>query len=199
MKINCYLRNNKQGDLGQGHLSAMFLTLMLLAMLGVLVQAQAQSKSAGSATLQVLSPMPDKPQAPDFTLKDTNGKEHSLVDYRGKVVIVNFWAVWCLPCRKEMPSMQRAWEKVRDQDVVILAVNWGDNLESIGKFTASLPPMDFPLLVGGDEAMTQAWSVRGLPTTYVINPEGAMAYKLVGEAEWDKPELLEQVLELKKG
>ena len=196
MKIYCYLRNKKQVILSQGYLLPIFLILMLLTT--VVISAQAQTKSAGSATLQILSPMPDKPQAPDFTLKDTNGNEHSLAAYRGKVVVVNFWAVWCLPCRKEMPSMQRAWEKVRDQDVVILAVNWGDNLESIGKFTDSLPPMDFPLLVGGDEAMTQAWSVRGLPTTYVINPEGQMVYKLVGEAEWDKPDLLDKMLELRK-
>ena len=194
--INRLLQNNTQRILGQKRLRVLFLTLFLVLAIGSLAQAQ---KSVGSATLQVLSPIPDKPKAPDFTLKDTNGKEHSLAAYRGKVVIVNFWAVWCLPCRKEMPSMQRAWEKVRDQDVVLLAVNWGDNLKSIGQFRDSLPPMDFPFLVGGDEAMTQAWSVRGLPTTYVINPEGLMVYKLVGETEWDKPEFLDKVLEVREG
>ena len=196
MTINRLLQNSTRRILDQERLWVLFLTLFLVLAIGSLAQAQ---KSVGSATLQVLSPLPDKPQAPDFTLQDTDGKEHSLAAYRGKVVIVNFWAVWCLPCRKEMPSMQRAWEQVRDQDVVLLAVNWGDNLKSIGQFRDSLPPMDFPLLVGGDEAMTQAWSVRGLPTTYVINTEGLMVYKLVGETEWDKPEFLDKVLELRKG
>lgn len=170
--------------------------LMVLCLAGIGV-AQAQTESAAKGVLRELTPIPEKTPAPDFTLTDTAGKSHKLSDYKGKVVLVNFWAVWCLPCRKEMPSMQRAWEQVKDKDVIMLAVNWGDTAESIKKFTDSLPPMDFPLLVGGDEAMTKQWSVRGLPTTYVIDPQGRMAYKLVGETEWDKPEILDKVLALK--
>jgi len=161
--------------------------------------AQAQKESVANAVLRELTPLPDLPPAPDFTLKDMEGNSHTLSAYRGKVVIVNFWATWCLPCRKEMPSMQRAWEQLRAKDVQLLAVNWGDSLNFMEKFRDSLPPMDFPLLHGGDEAMTKAWSVRGLPTTYVIDPQGRMAYKLVGETEWDKPDVMNKVLALKEG
>lgn len=172
-------------------------SMLILLCLAGLSTAHAQTESVAKGVLRELTPVPEKPPAPEFTLTDTTGKTHKLSDYKGKVVMVNFWAVWCLPCRKEMPSMQRAWEQVQDKDVMMLAVNWGDTPESIKKFTDSLPPMDFPLLVGGDEAMTKEWGVRGLPTTYVINPEGQIAYKLVGETEWDKPEILDKVLALK--
>jgi peroxiredoxin len=142
--------------------------------------------------------IPKTPQAPDFTLTDTDGVSHTLSDYRGKIVIVSFWAVWCAPCRKEMPSMQSAWEKIQSKDTLILAVNWGDDTESIDQFLESMSvDLKFPILLGGDEEMTSEWSVKGLPTTFVINPEGRLAYKVIGDIEWDDPKILEKVLQLK--
>ncbi len=140
-------------------------------------------------------------QAPDFSLQDRQGQTHTLADYKGKVVIFNFWATWCAPCVKEMPSMQRAWEQTRDQGVVLLAINWGDDAEAVDVFFEKRmkTPVDFPVLLGGDRAMTSAWGVRGLPTTFVINPEGAIVFEVVGEREWDDPELLQQVLALTEG
>lgn len=157
------------------------------------------SASSRAQQVGVLLPVEDNPPAPDFSLADTTGTSHTLSDYRGKVVIVNFWASWCAPCRKEMPSMQRAWEQLRDQDVVMLAVNWGDDLPAVERFTASLPPLDFPLVLGGDQAMIDAWEVKGLPTTLVVDPQGHLALRLIGDAEWDSPEIMEQVLALHDG
>lgn len=165
-------------------------TLALLACLLTLGWASAQEVGK-------LLPVEGTPPAPDFTLTDTTGQDHTLSDYRGKVVIVNFWASWCAPCRKEMPSMQRAWEQLQDQQVVLLAVNWGDDLPGVERFIAGLPPLEFPLLFGGDEDMISDWGVRGLPTTLVIDPQGRMALQLIGDAEWDSDEIMAQVLALR--
>jgi peroxiredoxin len=146
---------------------------------------------------ELLTRLPEPKPAPDFTLEDTQGNTHSLSDYRGKVVILNFWATWCRPCRKEMPSMQRAWEQVRDQGVVLLAVNWEEDKETIAVFTDKYP-VDFPILMDKDGSVAKQWEVKGLPTTYVIDPQGQAVYRVVGEREWDDPELLETVLALRE-
>jgi peroxiredoxin len=155
--------------------------------------------SLSGMEIQSLFAIPQTPQAPDFTLTDANGETHTLSDYRGKIVIVNFWAVWCAPCRKEMPSMQRAWEKIQHKDAVMLAVNWGDNTESVDRFMESIDVnLEFPILLGGDKEMALEWSVKGLPTTFVIDPEGRLVYKVVGDIEWDDSKILEKVLHLNR-
>jgi peroxiredoxin len=154
-----------------------------------------EPKSAAHGKLQEMVELPDKPAAPDFTLADTEGKEHTLSDYQGKVVIINFWATWCAPCRKEMPSMQRAWEKLRDKNVAMLAINWGDDEKAVAKFFENIP-VDFPILLGGTQEMTRAWSVMGLPTTFVVNPEGLKVYRVVGDIEWDTEDVIGKILAL---
>lgn len=149
--------------------------------------------------MQGLTPIPGKPQAPDFTLSDLKGNIHSLADYRGKVVLVSFWATWCAPCRKEMPSMQRAWEKVQDQDVMLLALNWKDSEDFIDQFLESFPQtLEFPILMDKDGSVASEYGVKGLPANFIVDPQGRMVYQAIGEREWDHPELLEQILALKE-
>lgn len=142
-----------------------------------------------------LTPMEGRPEAPDFTLLDLDGETHHLADYRGKVVIVNFWATWCPPCRAEMPSMQRAWEKLRNQGVVMLGIDVGEDEETVFQFLADYP-VEFPLLLDRDSRVVDAWGVRGLPTTFVVDPEGRLVYRAVGGREWDSPDLLEAIRDL---
>jgi len=155
---------------------------------------------AFSAVAQVpgkgLTPLPQRPPAPDFELPDIDGALHRLSDYRGKVVIINFWATWCPPCRAEMPSMERAWAKLRDEDIAMLAVNVGEDEDTIFQFTANYP-VTFPMLLDLDSEVIQAWPVKGLPTTFVADPKGRLAYRAIGGREWDDPELLELVRALK--
>ncbi len=195
--------NPRKKNLGSSPLAHCLEGFMLAWMLTIAagvagVHAAEEDKAPASGGLQTLTPIPEKPAAPDFTLIDTQGKTHSLVDYRGKVVIVNFWAVWCAPCRKEMPAMQRAWEQTRDRGVMIIAVNWGDKAEAVDIFLEKTP-VDFPVLLGGDKDMTAQWGVRGLPTTFIVDPEGRLAYRVDGERDWDEPELMEKVLALTSG
>jgi peroxiredoxin len=171
--------------------------LGLLLILGV-ANAEQKTDSSTGEEIQMLVAIPETPQAPNFTLTDANGETHTLSDYQGKVVIVNFWAVWCAPCRKEMPSMQRAWQEIRNKNALLLAVNWGDDAESVDKFLESIDvDLEFPILLGGDKKIISEWSVKGLPTTFVIDPKGRLAYRVVGNIEWDDPEILEKVLQLK--
>jgi peroxiredoxin len=123
---------------------------------------------------------------------DIEGETHRLADYKGRVVIVNFWATWCPPCRAEMPSMQRAWEALRDEGVVMLAVDVGEDEETIFTFTANYP-VEFPLLMDRDSKTTTDWPVVGLPTTFIVDKDGHLVFRAVGGREWDDPELIKAI------
>lgn len=135
--------------------------------------------------------------APDFTLPGEDGKTYRLKDYRGKVVVINFWATWCPPCRYEMPSLERAWNQLKDQDVVVLAINVGETADVIFEFTGTYP-MSFPLPMDLDGAVTKQYPTTGLPTTYIVNPEGMVTHRAVGSREWNDPQLMNALLNLRK-
>ena len=147
---------------------------------------------------QTLTPLPGKVPAPDFTLTDTDGKLHRLSDYQGKAVIINFWATWCPPCREEIPSMNRAWQALQKEGVVLLAINVGEDEDTIFVFTADYPA-DFPLLMDESGTVIAEWPVKGLPTTYVIAPDGTLAYRAIGGRAWDDETLLDAVRALQPG
>ena len=168
----------------------MFKLLLLLLLLAVSPISSAQQAGKG------LTLLPDKPQAADFQLTDYDDKQHRLSDYKGKVVIINFWATWCPPCRAEMPSMQRAWKQLEKEGVVMLGIDVGEDEDTIFQFTADYP-VEFPLLMDLDSKVTNQWPVRGLPTTFVVDPQGRIVYRAIGGREWDSPELLKLVRGLK--
>jgi peroxiredoxin len=160
----------------------------LVAALLVLFSLPSAAQQAGKG----LTPLADKPPAPDFSLVDMDGEVYRLSDLRGRVVIVNFWATWCPPCREEMPSMQRAWEQLEAEGIVMLGINVGEDEDTIFEFTANYP-VDFPLLLDRDSKIIGQWPVRGLPTTYVVDPDGRLVYQAIGSREWDDPALLSLV------
>jgi peroxiredoxin len=147
------------------------------------------------AQSEVLHSVTDAPVAADFSLMDIDGNKHTLSGYTGRVVILNFWATWCPPCRFELPSMEKAWIKLKQQGVVMLAINVGENADAIFTFTADYP-MSFPLLLDSDSGVTQKYPVIGLPTTFVIDPRGRIVYRAIGAREWDQETLINQVLTL---
>ena len=146
---------------------------------------------------QTMTPVAGLPVAPDFTLVDMDGKRHRLSEQRGKVVMVNFWATWCPPCRKEMPSMQRAFEKLKNKNFVMFAVNVGEDEETIFAFSfATGVELRFPILLDKKGKVIKEWPVLGLPTTFIIDTKGRIAYRAIGGREWDDPKLLKEIQKL---
>lgn len=146
-----------------------------------------------------LSLIPVKPRiaAPEMVLKDLNGQTIALSKLKGKVVVVNFWATWCPPCRREFPSMERLRQQMAGKPLVILAVNEGEGVETIESFfsTLDLQP-GFSTLLDEDGSAMSFWPVRGLPTTFIIDKRGRMAYRAVGGREFDHPEIVKQITRL---
>lgn len=135
-------------------------------------------------------------QTPDAPFQDLNGTIYTLEDLKGKPIIINFWATWCPPCRAEMPSMNRAWAKVKDEGILMFAVNVGEKPETIAKFTDDIP-IDFPIILDVDTKLSMAWGVRGMPTTYILDANGKVVYSAVGERPWDDDSILDAVRALK--
>jgi len=165
--------------------------LIILLLLAFSPLSSAQQAGKG------LTKLPTVTQAADFVLTDLDGKQHRLSDYRGQVVIINFWATWCPPCRAEMPSMQRAWEQLEKEGILMLGIDVGEDEDTIFQFTANYP-VEFPLLMDSDSKVIDQWPVLGLPTTFVVDPKGNIVYRAIGGREWDNPELLALVRALKQ-
>jgi len=144
---------------------------------------------AGAAELQTLPALRTPIPAPDFNLPDDSGNMHRLGDYRGKVVVLNFWATWCPPCRKEMPSMERAWRLLEQEGVMLLGINVGETASAVFEFTGQYP-LSFPLLLDLEGKVVKDYPVTGLPSTYVIDAAGNITHRAIGSREWDDPALL---------
>ena len=139
-----------------------------------------------------LQPEPWPAPAPPFHLQDMQGSYKHLSDFRGQVVIVNFWASWCQPCRQELPSLNRAWARLRESGVAMLAVNLGEEPEAVEAFLKDFP-IDFPVLLDERGIYSQRWQVRALPTTFVLNTRGEIVYRVLGEKAWDDESLLNRI------
>ena len=116
--------------------------------------------------------------APDFKLKTLDGKEISLSDYRGKVVLINFWATWCPPCREEMPLFKRVYERYKDKGFEILAVSTDSSAGPVRKFVKEYK-LRFPVLIDNGN-VSNLYGVQGLPTSFLINREGKVVKVRLG-------------------
>ena len=129
--------------------------------------------------------------APALKLKDIEGKSHDLAKLRGKVVLINFWATWCPPCRREMPSMERLSQRFKGQPFVVLAVDVGEDADTIEAFTSQLDTtLNFPILLDTRSHTMRAWRVAGLPTTFLIDKQGRIVASAIGGREFDHPEMV---------
>ncbi|MEI4471497.1 TlpA disulfide reductase family protein [Frigidibacter sp. MR17.24] len=125
----------------------------------------------------------------DATLYGTDESEHPLADWRGKVVLVNFWATWCAPCRKEMPSLDRLQAELGGEDFAVLTVATGRNpVPAIDRFFAEEGIEQLPKLRDPKQAFAREVGVLGLPVSLLLDREGREVARLTGDAAWDGPE-----------
>lgn len=144
-----------------------------------------------AAELKSLSMQP----APALLLPTLEQGHFDLKQARGKVVLVNFWAVWCPPCRKEMPSMNRLMAKLAGKPFLILGVNEGESPEEIQAFLKQVP-VDFPIVLDSEGRYLKSWKVFAFPTSYVVDKQGRLRLGLFGSIEWDSPEAVTQLEKL---
>jgi thiol-disulfide isomerase/thioredoxin len=154
----------------------------VLLSLGVLARA-------GGVAAQPLEPFAGDPTPPPLVLPDLEGRQHRLADYRGQVVLVNFWTTWCPPCVKEIPALQRLKVRMRDRPFTILAVNVADSralsLAYLARFSA-----DFTVLLDEAGTTVKPWKVYVFPTSFLVDAEGRIRSAIVGALDWDAQETL---------
>ncbi len=139
-----------------------------------------------------LKPFEGKIETPPLILKDLQGKTHDLKDYKGQVVLLQFWATYCGPCRKEMPSMNKMMNKMGDVPFKILAVDMGETEAEVKQFVSEVKP-EFTILMDEDGKSIADWRVFAAPSNFIIGPEGNIRYTLFGGVEWDSDELIEKL------
>ena len=121
---------------------------------------------------------------PEAVLLDATDGEHALADYKGKWVVLNFWATWCAPCRREMPSLERLQAAM--PEIAVVPVATGRNaVEGIQRFFEEAGVKALPILRDPTSDLAHAMGIMGLPVTVILNPEGQEVARLIGDAEWD--------------
>lgn len=128
--------------------------------------------------------------APMFTLKGLDGKIVNLSDLKGSVVLINFWATWCPPCKGEMPSLQKLYAVMMDDPkFVMYGILYKDDPVNAQRFTKENGIM-FPMLVDSNYSASGAYGITGVPETYIIDKKGLLRQKIIGPAEFDSPDAI---------
>jgi len=146
-----------------------------------------------------LTPVKNIIMASDFELMDMDEEKKKLSDYRGKVVLLNFWATWCPPCIREMPSMERLHQQISTEDFKVIAINQMEDADEVFAFTGQLEiDPTFEILFDSTSEVSRTYAVRGLPTTYLIDKQGKIRYRAVGGREFYHPEVVRIIKKLIK-
>ena len=163
-------------------------------------EKQLSTKRINYKLVSNLREIKDASPAPDFTLPDLERGKVSLKDFRGKLVMLNFWASWCVPCREEMPAMERLYQKYRDHGFVILGVNVKDDKKSAISFVKELK-ITFPIAFDPAGEVGLLYGAWGLPATYLIDAKGIALARAWGPADWyslGARDLIEALLDAQK-
>lgn len=164
----------------------------ILALFGLLVSINGFAKEAG----RQLTEFPFKPDIPLLVLQNTQGQTIDIKQLRQSVVVVNFWASWCPSCVSELRVMHNTALSLADKDVVVLAVNVGDNINMINHFFEDYQPA-YRVLLDEQSTTTADWQIMGLPTTYVIGPDRKIHYGAIGVLAWESDQVMQTILKLR--
>jgi peroxiredoxin len=146
------------------------------------------SVSAVTASAGELRPVKNPAPASAFMLRDLNGKLVSLSDFEGKVVLLNFWATWCSSCRKEMPAMEQLYQTYSTKGLAIVGVSVDQASPGDVSAFAEKLKITFPILHDRDSIISRLYSNPGVPSSYLIDRQGRIVYRVLGEYDWFSPE-----------
>jgi len=133
---------------------------------------------------------------PALELAALDGSAQRLEDYRGRVVLVNFWATWCAPCLEEMPSIERLRRSLDARRFAVLAVNVGEGPAKAGAFAEKMQLGGFNILLDRDIKTSRAWGARVLPATFIVDPSGKVRYSYYGALDWSRPDVRAAIAKL---
>ena len=137
-----------------------------------------------------MTPVSSPVAAPDFVLEDMDETPYNFSQLKGKVVLLNFWATWCPPCVREIPSMERLYQKFKNEHFTVLGINQMEDEDTVFSFTGQLPlDPTFTVLFDKTSTVSRRYKVNGLPTTYLIDKKGLIRYRAIGGREFDHPEI----------
>jgi len=153
--------------------------VILLALLGWFIWARLSPAPPSAPISSIPAPVVGHP-APDFVLPALDGSEVRLADLRGKPVILNFWATWCPPCRREMPALEIVWQQYSQGDVMVLGVDQGESIAVVSEYVRQNVGVTFPLLLDRSQDVGDLYLVRSLPTTFFIDADGIIQEIRVG-------------------
>ena len=162
--------------------SKFFLFLILMSMAALFLENRAYGDTHYMEELAIVR-FEEKIKTQNFILTSLDGIEISLEDYRGKIVLLNFWATWCLPCLVEMPSMEKLYNEFKDKGFTILAIDMQEDADSVKVFSEKLK-LNFPILLDSDGSVGQFYGVRSIPTTYLVDREGYLIGSALGARDW---------------
>ena len=146
-------------------------------------------------TAQAQPLKPWKGATPALELSTLDGQAQRLEDYRGRVLLVNFWATWCAPCLEEMPSIERLRRSLDARRFAVLAVNVGEGPRAAGDFAKKMD-LGFNFLLDRDMKTSKAWGARVLPATFIVDPDGKVRYSHYGALDWSSAEVRKAIAAL---
>jgi len=164
--------------------------LAVLALGSALAASSALHGSAGAEIARFVAW--SGAETPSLALNDLSGRPHALADYRGRVVLVNFWATWCEPCRAEMASMQRLQERFAGRPFTVLLVNHGETRMRVGDFVRR-EALAFSVLLDPNQDASRTWRVRALPSSFLIGADSRVRYAVIGEMDWASQESADSI------
>jgi peroxiredoxin len=151
-------------------------------MLNALVPTVASERSSAVADTSACTAADAMSSARNFVLRDVDNRKWTFSSTRGKVVLIDFWATWCVPCKVEIPAFVDMYARHKDKGLEIVGVSMDTELSAIKSFAAEFK-MTYPILIGaGAEGVIRAWGVEGLPTTAIVTRDGKVCRKFAGQA-----------------
>jgi peroxiredoxin len=137
-----------------------------------------------------INPIKGNKKAPDFSLKDLNGKEVEIKQFKGKIIFLNFWATWCGPCKEEMPGMELLHRQFKEKNFVLLTISVDyEGIKPVQEFI-NKHHYTFPVLLDPKGETLDLFEVKGIPTTFLIDKKGKMVGKAIGPRDWKSVEVV---------